>query len=87
LLRRQALEALSVRPVTGDDQPQALVERRRLEQEVDPLCAVEPADGEDELTVPFRHPVSQLLRRRRQHLRLEARRALEPVGDVLRDRE
>ena len=76
-----------VRPFAGDDDLQSLVQCGRLEQQVDPLRAVEPADGEDERAGAVRRAVGELLRRRDEHLGLEPRRTVEPIGDVLRDRE
>ena len=58
----------------------------RLEQQVDPLRAVEPVDREDEVVVAVA-AVGERLRRVRQHLGVEPGRALEPVGDVARGRE
>ena len=57
-----------------------------LDQQVDPLRAVEPADREDEVAVLVA-AVRQLLRRVRHHLGVEPGRALEPVGDVARGGE
>ena len=85
-LARERLEPLAVGPVARDHDAQRRVERGRLEQQVDPLRAVEPVDREDEVAVAV-GAVRQLLRRLRQHLGLEPGRALEPVGDVAGDRE
>ena len=60
------------------DDAERRVERGRLEQQVDPLRAVEPAHGEDEVAVAVA-PVGQLLRRVRHHLGREPGRALEPL--------
>ena len=80
------LEALAVGAVAGDDDPQRRVRRRRLEQQVDALRAVEPADREHEVAVLL-EAVVELLRRRQHDLGVEAERVAQPVGDVLRDRE
>ena len=85
-LARERLEPLAVGALAGDHDAQAGVERGRLEQEVVPLRAVEPADGEDEVAVAV-VAVGQLLRRVRQHLGREPGRALDPVGDVARGGE
>ncbi len=83
---RELLEPVAVGTVRGDDDLDARVERGRLEQEVDALRAVEAARGEDEPVRGLR-AVGERLRRVRQHLGDEARRALEPTGDVRRRRE
>ena len=81
----ERLEPVAVGPVAGDDDLEASA-LRGLEQQVDPLGAVEPADREDEVAVLVA-AVRELLRRVRHHLGGDPGRALEPVGDVAGGRE
>ena len=83
---REPLEPLAVRPVARDHDLETRVARGSLEEEVDPLRAVEAVHGEDEVAVALAAVVERL-RRMRQHLGRESRRCLEPCRDVLRDRE
>ena len=80
------LEPLAVGTGSGDDDAERGVGRRRLEQQVDALRAVEPPDREHEVAVLV-EAVVELLRRREHDLRVEPERGAQPVGDVLRDRE
>ena len=82
----EPLEPLAIRPFAGDDDLERAVARRRLDQEVDPLRAVEAVDREDEVAVVLA-AVLERLRRMWEHLGVEAGRRLDTVGDVLRDRE
>ncbi len=85
-LAAQPLQPLAVRPLARDHELEAGLARRRLDEEVDPLRAIEPVHGEDEVPVALA-AVVELLRRVRQHLGGQPRRGREPSGDVLRDRE
>ena len=86
VIARDRLEPSPVRPVADDDRAQRRIERHGLEQQIDPLGAVEPARGEDEVAVAVTAK-RKLLRRVRQHLGDETRRPLEPVGHVAGRRE
>ena len=78
---REPLEPLAVRPVAGDDDAQPRLGGGGLEQQVDPLRAVEPVDGEDEVVVAVA-AVRERRRRVRHDLRLEPGRVAQPPGDV-----
>ena len=82
----ELLEPLAVGPVADDHAAQRRVGGERLEQQVDALRAVEPADGEDEVVVARRSgrraPAADAASPRPR-----AGRALEPLGDVARGRE
>ena len=67
MIPRDLLQPLPIRPVPGDDDFERGVERRRLEQEIDPLGAVEPIHGENEVAV-FVAAELQRLRRMGQHI-------------------
>ena len=62
VLARETLEPLAVGPVADDHDLERRVERGRLEQQVDPLRAVEPAHREHE-AVERLAAVVELLRR------------------------
>ena len=74
---REPLEPLAVRPVPRDHHLETRVARGSLEEEVDPLRAIEPVHGEDEVPVALA-AVVEVLRRMRQHLGRQSRRCLEP---------
>src|SRR5207244_7869572 len=78
-------EPRAIGPVARDDDVQLRIGSERLEQQVDALRAIEPADREEEALVAVAAEV-ELLWRRQDDLRLEPERAPEPVGDVPRDR-
>ena len=80
------LEPLAIRPLARDDAVERRVLGQRVEHQVDALRAVEAPDGEDEVAVRLA-AVRERLRRVRKHLGGDARRALEPAGDVRRRRE
>ncbi len=82
----ELLETAPVGTVSGDHDLERGVERGSLEQEIDALRAVEAVHREDEVAVAVA-AVLELLRWRREELRVQSRRALEAVCDVLRDRE
>src|SRR5207248_3978044 len=48
---RELLEAPAVGPLAGDDAAEPRIRGDRLEEQVDALRPVEPADGEDEVAV------------------------------------
>ena len=74
---REPFEPLAVGAVTGDDHLERAVPCRRLEQEVDPLRAVEPVHGEDEVLVGVAVEVERR-RRRREHRRVKPGRVAQP---------
>ena len=85
-LARDLSQSLAVRPVADDNSAQRGVERDRFQQQVDPLRAIEATRREHEVAVPLA-AVREILRRMRDDLGNQTGRALEPPGDVLRDRE
>ena len=82
----ELLEARAVGPVTRHDDTERRLLRCGLEQQVDPLRAVEAADGQHEVPGAV-VPVFEGLRWVRQHLGDESGGALEPARDVLRGGE
>ena len=82
-LARELLEPAAVGPVTRDDDLERRLGRRRLEEQVDALGAVEPIHRQHELAVPV-VAVGEILGGMGHHLGDEPRRPLEPPGDVLR---
>ena len=84
--RREPLEPLAVGPFAGDHDAQRGLALRGLDQQVDPLRAIEPVHRQD-VALRLGLAVGERLRRVRQHLRLDAVEALQAIGDVARGRE
>ena len=80
---RDLLQTAAVGAVADDHAAQVRVGCEGLEQEVVPLCAVEPADAEHEVVVAL-GPVRKLLRRVRHHLGFEPGRTAHALGHVAR---
>ena len=84
---RELLQAGAIGPLADDHAPQLRLAGGRLEQQIDALGAVEPADGQHVAALTVPGAVGQWLRRRRQHLRLQAELVAQPGGHVARDGE
>ena len=86
VLAGDVLEPLAVWTVADDHAVQRRVGRKRVEQQLVPLGAVESPHRKHEVVVALR-PVRQLLRWVRHHLRGDSGRSLQAVGDIARSRE
>ncbi len=82
---RDPLEPLAVRPFAGDHDARRGVIGDRVQQQVDPLRAVEPVDREDEVAVLVAAEV-EILRRRQDDLGVEPEVPLQPLGHIAGDR-